>query len=203
MLKNTYFDMNFWDDRFSTKEFIYGKEPNHFFKLKLDQLKAGRILIPGEGEGRNAVHAALKGWEVFAFDSSSVGREKALKLSLEKNVLITYDLSDYMSFNTNEKFDAIALIFTHLPSQERKIVHKKYVEMLHPGGSIILQTFSKAQLGLDTGGPKDLDLLFSIDDLQRDFKELSSLDVIEEDAFLSEGKFHRGLARLISLHGIR
>lgn len=202
MLKNIFFNMNFWDERFSSKEFIYGKEPNHFFKLKLDSLKPGRILIPGEGEGRNAVYAALKGWEVFAFDSSSVGREKALKLSSEKKVSITYGLSDYMSFNTNEKFDAIALIFTHLPSHERKIVHKKYVGMLNPGGSIILQTFSKSQLGLDTGGPKDPDLLFSIEELRQDFIKMRSLDVFEEEAFLSEGKFHSGIARLISLHGI-
>lgn len=45
----------------------YGTEPNAFFKAQLDQLTPGRLLLPAEGEGRNAVYAAKKGWEVAAF----------------------------------------------------------------------------------------------------------------------------------------
>ena len=62
-----------WDDRYSTGQYIYGKESNGFFSTELRKRIPGRILLPGEGEGRNAVHAALSGWEVDAFDQSVVG----------------------------------------------------------------------------------------------------------------------------------
>ena len=72
---------NFWDERYSNKEFVYGTLPNQFFKDQLDKLKPGKILMVGEGEGRNAVYAAKLGWQVDAIDSSNVAKEKAAKLA--------------------------------------------------------------------------------------------------------------------------
>ncbi len=55
----------FWDIRYSDSEYAYGTEPNVYFKSFIDTHSSGKILLPGEGEGRNAVYAAVKGWEVF------------------------------------------------------------------------------------------------------------------------------------------
>ncbi|HRW96457.1 MAG TPA: SAM-dependent methyltransferase, partial [Bacteroidales bacterium] len=71
---------NPWDARFSGEDFYYGEVPNSFFADFLSSVKfKGKILLPGEGEGRNAVYAAGLGWDVTAFDSSEVARAKALK----------------------------------------------------------------------------------------------------------------------------
>ena len=52
----------FWDSRYSAEEYVYGILPNEYFKSKLiTDEKSGNILFPAEGEGRNAVYAALKG----------------------------------------------------------------------------------------------------------------------------------------------
>lgn len=51
----------FWNDRYGQLEFAYGIEPNVFFKQELDELKEGTILLPAEGEGRNAISTAKKG----------------------------------------------------------------------------------------------------------------------------------------------
>ena len=72
---------NFWDERYKAKTYVYGKEPNQYFAEKLRELEPGKILLPAEGEGRNAVFAARQGWEVSAFDSSSEGRKKAFLLA--------------------------------------------------------------------------------------------------------------------------
>ena len=72
---------NFWDERYKAKAYVYGKEPNQYFAEKLRELEPGKILLPAEGEGRNAVFAARQGWEVSAFDSSSEGRKKAFLLA--------------------------------------------------------------------------------------------------------------------------
>lgn len=78
---------NFWDDRYSAKDYIYGTQPNQFFKEQIDKLKAGKIMMLGEGEGRNAVYAAMRGWQVDAIDSSPVAREKAVNLAVKKKFL--------------------------------------------------------------------------------------------------------------------
>ena len=193
----------FWDEKFSGDEYLYGTTPNQFFKQSIDSLKPGTLLIPGDGEGRNAIYAAKSGWQVHAFDTSKKGREKALQLASDNNVKIEYEICDYQSFESNIKYDAIVLVFSHLPSSERQEVHRKYVEMLNPGGTVILQTFSKEQLRLNSGGPKNIDLLFSVEELKEDFKALSTISAENKIVELNEGPLHRGKAHVIELIGIK
>ena len=80
----------FWDQRYAENETVYGFTPNQFFKQFIDGRKPGSILLPAEGEGRNAVFAARLGWEVDAFDSSSVARKKALDFAAKENVTKLY-----------------------------------------------------------------------------------------------------------------
>ncbi|MDX1604123.1 MAG: SAM-dependent methyltransferase, partial [Salinimicrobium sediminis] len=80
----------FWNERYQREEYIYGKDPNEYLKAQLKNLTPGRILFPAEGEGRNAVHAAKKGWQVSAFDQSEEGRKKALRLAEAEGVEIDY-----------------------------------------------------------------------------------------------------------------
>ena len=195
--------MSFWDDRFSSEEYVYGKEANRFLKSELDKLTPGKILFPAEGEGRNAVYAAGKGWKVDAFDSSIEGRKKALKLAGEMGTEINYQIASYKNFSFEGGYDAVALCFTHLAPPLRQEVHKQYIELLKPGGHIIMQAFRKEQLGLDSGGPRELDLLFSKEELESDFSGLSNLKVWETEEDLEEGPYHRGFARLINLVGVK
>ncbi len=194
---------NMWDKRFSSEKFVYGNQPNAYFKEVLDGLAPGKILIPGEGEGRNALYAAKKDWDVYAFDSSMVGREKALKLAEEHSVSINYEINDYLNYQSSEKFDAIALIFTHMPSVMRRMVHQKYEGFLKDGGTLIMQVFNKEQLGHTSGGPQNTDLLFSIEELEGDFRNLSSFQAENHFSELNEGPYHQGLAHLISVEGIK
>jgi hypothetical protein len=79
-------DTSTWNERYGADEYVYGKEPNGFLKEFIDNHPPGKILLPAEGEGRNAVYAASKGWEVTAFDFSEEGKKKALKLALKKPI---------------------------------------------------------------------------------------------------------------------
>lgn len=83
-----------WDDRYSSEEFAYGKEPNNYLKEQLEKLNPGAILFPAEGEGRNAIFAAKLGWNVSAFDISEEGKNKALKLAEANNVSIDYQVGE-------------------------------------------------------------------------------------------------------------
>ena len=165
---------SFWDIRYSTDSFVYGKNPNDFFATALEGLIPGRILLPGEGEGRNAVYAATMGWEVDAFDQSRVAREKARTLMQDKGVHFNYqvcELADYPF--VKEHYDVIGLVYFHVPPPVRKLLHRNAVEALKPGGRIILEAFHTSQLGNPTGGPQALDMLFDKNALWDDFNTLT------------------------------
>jgi len=85
---------SFWNERYSQKDFVYGESPNIFFAETLEKLKPGKIILPCDGEGRNAVHAAREGWEVKAFDLSDAGKLKADHLELKYGVEIDFQIMD-------------------------------------------------------------------------------------------------------------
>ncbi|MGM0547400.1 MAG: class I SAM-dependent methyltransferase [Bacteroidota bacterium] len=190
----------FWDDRFSSGNYIYGTEPNTYFKEQLDQLEPGRLLLPAEGEGRNAIYAAREGWRVDAFDISEKGRHKAQELAKRNHVTINYYLSTYGDFKIKENtYDAIGLIYAHLHNEKRRTIHQKLINGLKPDGYLILEAFSKEQLGNDSGGPQDLDMLYDLDDLQKDFAALNMLQADSIEVELKEGMHHEGTANVIRL----
>ncbi len=197
---------NFWDERYSNKEFVYGTLPNEFFKEQLDKLQPGKILMVGEGEGRNAVYAAKLGWQVDAIDSSAMAREKGLKLAEHNNVSINYQVADIHQYSFQENaYDAIGIIFLHIneSQKESEILYKKLNKSLRKNGRIILELFSKNQLGKTSGGPQDLDLLCSVEQIHKNFSQLEHELLREENILLSEGEFHRGEASVIRFVGVK
>lgn len=199
----TNFTANFWDERYSVKGYLYGKEPNQFFKEQLTQVfPKGKLILPGEGEGRNAVHAAKLGWQVDAFDQSHVAMQKAKKLAEINGVNFSYSIVDLFKFKPKKFFyDCAAIIFVHLSPTFRNEFHKNIIDSLKPGGRIILELFSKNQLGKNSGGPQDPEMLYSLEEVKNDFKELRVLLLEEKNVFLHEGDKHSGEASVIRFVG--
>ncbi|WP_423127108.1 class I SAM-dependent methyltransferase [Gaoshiqia sp. Z1-71] len=196
--------MNFWNERYAAEEYAYGTEPNDFLKQELDRLKPGKILLPGEGEGRNAVYAARQGWQVLAFDSSSEGKKKAEKLAVLHQVSINYLIDHYDEIELPvHEFDCLALIYTHMPAAERREYHRKLAASLKPGGTLILEGFSKEQIHNDTGGPKSVEMLFSREELEADFSEFFKLSISQLDLDIREGLYHNGKASVIQLVAVK
>ncbi|GJQ32952.1 MAG: methyltransferase [Ignavibacteriaceae bacterium] len=193
-----------WNARYTNEEFVYGKEPNEFFKEELDKLSPGKLLLPAEGEGRNAVYAAKAGWDVTCFDWSEEGKKKAEKLAAEAGVKINYLVSDIGSFDyKEEEFDAVGLVFVHLPEEEREELHRNVVKSLKPGGTLIFNAYDKTQLGKDSGGPKDIELLYSLEQIVEDFIDLEFSVFAKETVELSEGRLHVGSADVIKFSGVK
>lgn len=191
-----------WDKRYGTEDYAYGKDPNAFFSTQVDEAGPGLMLLPGEGEGRNAVYAARNGWTVEAFDQSSVGQSKALALASELGVEINYQvcpLEDFL-FIPNH-YDAAGLLFFHSDPASRIFLHQKIYESLKPGGILILEAFHKEQLHKNTGGPKSPALLFDEETLTSDFALFKILLLEKQEIELNEGPFHQGLASVIRFVG--
>ncbi|MBK8620872.1 MAG: class I SAM-dependent methyltransferase [Saprospiraceae bacterium] len=199
----------FWDERYQEKDYVYGAEPNLFFKECILQLPAGKLLLPAEGEGRNAVFAAQHGWSVTAFDQSESGKTKAMLLATQKSVEITYDVLDivHMPYPA-EKFDAAALIYVHFPDHVRQEYHRKIADKIKQGGSLILEAFCKNNLPYRTanpsvGGPDQLSMLFDLEELKQDFPGFLWEIALETEIYLNEGKYHQGKAMVVRLFGIK
>jgi len=191
-----------WDKRYATEEFIYGREANAFFASQLELLAPGILLLPGEGEGRNAVHAALAGWKVEAFDQSRVAAEKALAYAAEMNVHLDYVVSGIEESSIlPEAYDAVGLIYVHAPPPLRTRLHSRVVQSLKPGGTVILEAFHVSQLGNDTGGPKIPDLLFTEEIIRTDFSGLEINKLEQVCVHLDEGAYHQGEAEIIQFLG--
>jgi SAM-dependent methyltransferase len=196
-----------WDQRYAEEEFAYGEQPNNFLQQQLALLKPGKILFPAEGEGRNAVFAAGLGWTVSAFDISIEGQKKALKLAEKKQVTIDYQVGELQELNhTEEQFDVIALIYAHFPANIKSSVHNTLNKYLNVGGIIIFEAFSKNHLDYLTkdekmGGPRDVESLFSVEEIKADFNNYEILELLETEIDLNEGLYHSGQGSVIRFVG--
>ena len=196
-----------WNDRYSTNEYAYGEQPNNFLREELEKLKTGTILFPAEGEGRNAIFAARLGWNVSAFDISSEGKNKALRLAQANNVVIDYQVGELEKLNYQpEQFDSIALIYAHFPADIKSRYHKALDKYLRKNGIIIFEAFSKKHIDYiakneKVGGPKEIAMLFSIDELKSDFGNYEIIALGEKEIELSEGMFHNGQGSVVRFVG--
>lgn len=193
-----------WNTKYGGEDYFYGKKPNVFFKGQIKNIKPGTIFFPAEGEGRNAVYAAKNGWSVDAIDSSEAGRDKAMKLAKEEACTINYMLSDIFDLDLQgNKYDVVVWCFLHLPETQRTAYIQKLIKSIKPGGRLILEAFSKNQWGRTSGGPKNIDLLYKLEDLKRDLKQLQLVIAEETETMLDEGTGHKGKAKVIRIIAIK
>ena len=201
---------DFWNERYAASEYAYGVQPNAFFKEQLEQLPSqGKALFPAEGEGRNAVYAAQKGWDVTAFDISDEGQKKALALASEKNVTIHYNVvAPGLPDLPKDAYDLIVLIYAHFDPTLRVQLHEALLNSLRPGGTIILEAFHKENLPFveknpQVGGPRNEALLMDENTLRTEFKGLNISLLEKQIVHLNEGLYHVGEGCVVRMVGRR
>lgn len=191
----------FWDGKFAADEYVYGQQPNAHLTAQAHRLKPGaRVLVPGDGEGRNGVWLAEQGLRVTSIDSSSVGLAKARRLAHGRGVDIITEQADLLAWNwPRAAFDAVVSIFVHFAAADRKRVHAAMAAALRPGGVLILEAFRPEQLTFSSGGPKDQSMLYAAGELADDFAALDIALLEETETTLDEGPFHQGRGAVVRL----
>ena len=193
-----------WDVRYSDVEYVYGTEPNTFLVSVVDQIPKGRVLSLAEGEGRNGVYLAGLGYKVLGVDSSAVGLGKAQRLAEERGVTLETQVADLANFHIKpNSWDAVISIFCHLPSGIRSSVHHKVVAGLRPGGVLVLEAYTPAQLKLKTGGPATADMLMTLDSLRQELSGLRFTHAREAEREVVEGKYHTGRAAVVQVVAVK
>lgn len=198
--------MNIWDQRFAEPGFKYGTEPNAFLREQAARLApASRVLVPGDGEGRNGVWLASQGHRVSSVDSSVVGLQKARALAHRRGLSLDTQVADLADWVPEPRsVDAVVLIYTHLPDTFRRLAHRRLAQALCPGGYVLLEAFHPAQLQHRSGGPKDADMLYTPELLDQDFAGLLTPELRwHGEVQLAEGPGHQGLAHVTRWVGRR
>ena len=187
----------FWNNKFSKDGYFYGLKPNTFIASKIKTFpKDAKVLCLGEGEGRNAIFLAKKGHTVTAIDASDIGLSKLHFRCMEENLKIETICSDLNNWQVKEKYDVIVASYLHMYKDEREDLFEKIEESLNDEGFFIGEFFSTKQVNYTSGGPKDLDLLYTIDDFKKSFF-CCEKDIKEVVTILDEGKGHQGEACVI------
>ena len=193
--------MNHWDERYAGAEYFYGTQPNDFLRQHAAAIPAGgAVLCLGEGEGRNAVFLATRGYHVTALDQSAVGLGKAEHLAREHGVTIDTIVADLDGYRLESaRWDAIVSIWCHLPGAMRAAVHRQVNGALKPRGVFLLEAYTPKQLQHGTGGPKSVDLLPSLADLRVELEGLDLVHAVELERVVAEGRGHAGLSAVVQI----
>lgn len=194
--------LNQWEQRFSQKEYVYGKEPNQFVSSMAPLLQPGTLLAVAEGEGRNAVYLAGLGHEVTTWDFASSGLEKTKKLAEEKGLKVHTEWVDLWEAPwKKEKWDTLVCIFGHFPRDLREKTLQGIKEAVKPGGFFLCEVYSVYQLPYKTGGPQILDMLYSPEEFLAVFKDWEIVHFFLGETERHEGSLHDGKCHVIQFFG--
>lgn len=189
-----------WDQRYQTDEYVYGTAPNDFLRSHADRLPKGRILCLAEGEGRNAVFLAERGFDVTAVDQSAVGLAKARRLAADRGVDVTTVVADLADFRIEpESWDGIVSIFAHMPASVRQHVHREVVSGLRSGGVFLLEAYRPEQLRYGTGGPPTAEFMMDLKELREELAGLEfdyGADAVRD---IHEGRLHSGPGAVVDV----
>lgn len=189
---------NKWHERFSSEEYVYGKEPNKFVKESSRFLHEGKVLCIAEGEGRNSVYLAGQGFDVTAWDYAPAGLDKTNRLADERGVKVITELHDLAEVEwLEEEWDAIIHIFGHFPERVFNKTIEGIKKALKPGGHYVCELYTQEQLQYGTGGPNNLEMLCDPKKLLDTFHEYFIHHFYIGEVERKEGQLHTGQAHIV------
>ncbi|MDP2144610.1 MAG: class I SAM-dependent methyltransferase [Gallionella sp.] len=194
--------MSIWNERYAGEHYHFGTEPNAFLVSQRHLLKPGMsCLAVADGEGRNGVWLAEQGLDVLSVDSSPVALEKAKRLAAERGATLTFELADLLNWEWPEnRYDVVAAIFIQFVGPElRAQMFEGLKRSLKPGGLLLLQGYTPRQHEYRTGGPSQVENLYTEVMLREAFSDMEILHLVEHDSMLNEGSGHCGTSALIDL----
>lgn len=191
-----------WNTRFQRDDYLFGTAPNKFLAAQAGYLQPGQVaLAVADGEGRNGVFLAKQGLKVLSVDFSPIALAKARRLAAREGVELETECVDLAAWTWGrERFDVIVGIFIQFAdSALRARLFQSMRAALRLGGVIFIQGYRPEQIGYGTGGPKELDHLYTAAMLRTAFAEFDVLHLAEHDEAIREGTGHDGMSALVDL----
>ena len=172
-----------WDERYSQSELVWGAPPNAVVVEQVTALPRGRALDLACGEGRNAHWLATRGWEVTGLDYSAVALDKARRVAAEAprsvRERLDYRVADVTESDLGGEYDLVLMIYLHLAPEDRLRVVNRAISALKPDGILMILGHDAVNLSQGVGGPQDIEILYTPDDLVTMLDGRLNVDVAE------------------------
>ena len=189
-----------WDKRYSTEDYLFGTKPAQaLVKLEKYLVPKGETLVIADGEGRNSVYLASKGFKVTATDYSKVAGKKAKALAESQNVQVNYKIEDFFNIDWSEKqYDnVIGIYFQFVPAEMIREVLRGLRVATKKGGTLLVHGYTPEQINFATGGPKDIAQMYTKETFENAFNDVEIIVNHEYRMHISEGLGHNGMSALI------
>lgn len=191
-----------WNTRYAGTDYFFGTAPNRFLAAERHRLTPGQsALAIADGEGRNGVWLAEQGLATLSLDFSPVAQAKARRLAADRGVTPSFELADLAQWRWEPaRFDVVVAIFIQFADPAlRARIFAGIKTTLKPGGLLLLEGYRPKQLEYRTGGPSELENLYTAPMLRTAFADMEILHLAEYDSEIAEGTRHVGMSALIDL----
>jgi SAM-dependent methyltransferase len=173
-------DAQDWDARYGEAELLWGTKPNMFVAAEMSAATPGRALDVACGEGRNTIWLAGHGWQVVGVDFSEQGLKRAAQLARAAGVAdrVEFQLVDVVADALPaESFDAVIVAYLQLTADARGEALRNSAGAVAPGGTLLIVGHDTTNLTEGAGGPQDVAVLFSPEDVIADLAGLTEFVV--------------------------
>ncbi|HZS84100.1 MAG TPA: class I SAM-dependent methyltransferase [Stellaceae bacterium] len=191
-----------WNERFSGDDYLFGTQPNAFLVSQRHLLRRGQTALSvADGEGRNGVWLAEQGLDVLAVDFSEVALAKSRRLAAERGVRLAIEQADLFAWNwEGRSFDLVVAIFIQFATPaERPILFDRLKSAVRRGGHLLLQGYRPEQLQYKTGGPPQVEHMYTEELLRTAFADMQIVHLRAHDDVIQEGAGHGGMSALIDM----
>jgi 2-polyprenyl-3-methyl-5-hydroxy-6-metoxy-1,4-benzoquinol methylase len=183
-------DRDRWDARYSEKAAPADVCPDEWLTTNVANVHPGRAIDLACGIGHNAIWLAERGWQVDAIDISSIGLGLAQQFATRHGVTVNWIEADLDQYEVATGYYTMVTVFRFL---DRVHVPSLIAAALCPGGLLIYETFSRAQMDRADNHLKNVDFTVAPDEWKHLFPNFEILR--EQQVELADRSVSRLLAR--------
>jgi len=128
-----------WDARYNEPDgALWSGRPNGRLAAEVADLKPGRALDIGCGEGADAIWLARRGWNVTAIDVSDVAVRRAREAAQLARVEVQWVCGDVLQTAFPARsFDLLSLQYPALPKAAGEAAMRTVLDTMRPGGLLL------------------------------------------------------------------
>lgn len=132
--------VDMWDGMYRERTKVWSGNPNPQLVAEAKDLKPGKALDLGCGEGADAIWLAEQGWTVTALDVSAVALERAAAHAAQTSHAdrITWQQQDLTEWAPQPEFDLVSAQFLHSPLLPWRESVAMAAAAVAPGGTLLV-----------------------------------------------------------------
>ena len=134
-------DRETYDELYRSAPALWSGRPNRQLVVEASELRPGRALDAGSGEGGDALWLAERGWQVTAVDFSTVALERAAAAAGARNLAdrIEWVHADLGSWAAPEgSFELVTAHYLHASWVDRAALFRRLAAAVAPGGTLLV-----------------------------------------------------------------